>query len=511
MEFGSILFQEIDKDLNIDNPALPDFFVDLSLDKIVAAVTAGKEEYRLVPFFRIPLADIGTIRYRNQVMLDLDTGPLIEHVRDFAQCMRDMRERLQKVEKLYYKYQKQWWFLDAVQTYCEGVVAFTRNVADTDSRSEGFAALRDYLSAYVQDPGFKSLLEQTAGLKRDLSSISYCLHIQGSTVDVRMYRSEPDYSAQVERTFEKFKLGAVKDYRVKFSDWPDMNHVEARVLDLVAEQKPEIFARLDAYCEKNKGYLDAVIARFDREVQFYVAYLEYIARLRQAGLKFCYAEMSDTDKGIHDAEGFDMALAYKLVQDRKPVVCNDFRLDGNERIFIVSGPNNGGKTTFARTFGQLHYLAALGCLVAGSRAKLFHCDGLFTHFEREENIKNLRGKLQDDLVRIHDILGKATSRSIVIMNEIFTSTTSQDALALSKSVLEKLIEQDILSVCVTFLDELGALSEKIVSISSTIVPENPAQRTYKVIRKEPDGLAYAISIAEKYRLTYALLKERLQS
>jgi len=511
MDFDSILFRKADEGLQTQGLQAPDFFVDLSLDKIVATVIAGKEEYDLAPFFRAPLGELAAIRYRNEVMQDLDGGVLIDHVRGFAQAMRNMRERLQQAEKLYYKYQKQWWFLDAVRTYCDGVAVFARDVDAAQPRSAGMSALRGYLATYAQGPAFRSLQEQTATLMGDLAAVRYCMHIHGDTIEVLPYAEEPDYSAVVGKTFEKFKLGAVKDYRVKFSDWPDMNHIEAQVLDLVARRNPEVFARLEAYCESNKSYLDAVIARFDREVQFYVAWLEHIARLRRAGLKFCYAEMSDNDKTLRSDEAFDLALAYKLVQDGSPVVCNDFHLDGKERIFIVSGPNNGGKTTFSRTFGQLHYLASLGCPVAGSRARLFLPDRIYTHYEREENIKNLRGKLQDDLVRIHEILQKATPRSVVIMNEIFTSTTTQDALALSRSVLEHLIEQDIIAVCVTFLDELGALSDTIVSMSSTIVPENPAQRTYKVVRKQPDGLAYALSIAEKYRLTYSLLKERLQS
>jgi DNA mismatch repair protein MutS len=303
----------------------------------------------------------------------------------------------------------------------------------------------------------------------------------------------------------------VKDYLVSFQDHPHMSHVEARILDLVARLYPDVFAELDDYAARNRDYLDAVIGSFDREVQFYLAYLEFTAPLRMAGLQFCYPQVSARASEIAADGSFDLALASKLVSDKAPVVTNDFALRGAERILVVTGPNNGGKTTFARMFGQLHYLASLGLPVPGQQARLLLPDEVYTHFEREEDITTLHGKLEDELTRVHQILQQATRRSVLVMNESFTSTTLNDALLLGTEVMRRVIDLGLLCVSVTFVDELASLSEATASMVAAIVPDNPAERTFKIERRPADGLAYAAAIAAKYGLSYQRVQERVSS
>jgi hypothetical protein len=511
MPFRSVIFATAEGRATGETPETPVFFANLNLDQIVDGITAGREEYDLKPFFYASVGNLDGIKYRHQIFQDLQTEAVRAPVVSFAKKMRGMREHLTKSGKLYYKYQKKSWFLDAVEIYCDAVDGLFEELAPAEPQSRGLLAFGDCLRSYRQSDHFVSLRAETKRLKDDLATIRYSLQIKGDSFTVRKYASETDYSSDVLETFAKFKQGAGKDYRVEFRDPPEMNHIEAAALDLVAKLYPEIFVALDQYCERNVGYLDTTIGDFDREVQFYLAYLEYAAPLERAGLSFCYPDVRDESKDIYGRSVFDLALARKLTLENAAVVCNDFDLSGKERVFVVSGPNQGGKTTFARTFGQLHYLASLGCPVPGREARLFLFDRLFTHFEKQEDVTNLRGKLEDDLLRIHDILDHATSRSVVIMNEIFTSTTLTDAVFLGRKVMERIIALDLLCVCVTFIDELASMGEQTVSVVSTVVPENPAVRTYKILRRPADGRAYAISIAEKYRLTRDTIRERIRS
>ncbi len=504
--FGSILF---DRPAQAGQDGDRSVFADLNLDQVFAAMASRWDEYDLMPFFGIPLHDVQSVEYRHEIMRDMEREAVSAALAEFADRMHDMRAYLAQSAKLRYRYQKESWFLDAARIYCQAVGALTHSLSAIDLRSRGLSAFREYLAAYTRSTAFTGLAADIDAVSGALESVRYCLNIRGNRVRVTRYESEADYTEQVQRTFAKFAHRAAKDYHTAFRNWPEMNHIEERIVDLVARLYPDVFRALDEFRARHAGYLDEEIRVFDREVKFYAAYLTLIAPMRKAGLEFCYPDISAESKQIRAQSCFDLALAAKLVSRDATVVRNDLYLTGPERIFVVTGPNQGGKTTFARTFGQLHYLASLGYPVPAREATLFLPDRVFTHFEREEDLATLRGKFEDELVRIRDVLDRATADSVVVMNESFASTTLRDALFVGERVLDRMTKLGLLGVYVTFVDELASLNEACVSMVASVVEDNPAERTFKLVRRPADGLAYAEAIAGKYGLTYRQLKERL--
>jgi DNA mismatch repair protein MutS len=505
-EFRSILFE---RDTDAADAQEPSAFADLNLDQVIDSIVAGRDEYDLRPLFYEPLRDVAAVEYRHEVFRDLETDGVRLALLAFAEEMRRVRQYVTLALGRGYKYEKKRWFLDAAARYCGAVSALSAALVDLQLSSTGFRALRRYLSTYTTSEGFTALAADVRSVRDGLGRVRYALRIKGERVTVVPYQGENDYSVEVEETFARFRQGAVEDHLMKVPDPGSMDHVEARIVQLVARLNPVEFRALDEFCARHTDFLDPRVTRFDREVQFYLAYLEHMEKIRASGLTFAYPAVSGGSKEVSVEDGFDLALAGKLASDGRDVVTNDFFLAEPERILVVTGPNQGGKTTFARMFGQLHYLAGLGLPVPARAAKLFLPDRLFTHFEKEEDIRTLRGKLDDELVRLRDILERASAESVVVVNEIFAATTLADAVNLGTDVLIRLVDLGCLAVCVTFVDELTSLDEATVSMVATVEPDDPSRRTFKIVRQPADGRAYAWAIADKYGLSYKRLRSRI--
>jgi len=509
MDFGTLLFSDQQqRDKERPQPAC---FHDLFLDQITAAAIGGREEYGLAPFFYRPLDRVEDILFRQAIINDLERPPLRAAVDRFALSMQRMRDMLSLAEMRRYRLQKQACLLEAADAWCEGLVRLAADLETDPPASDGLRLWRDTLARLLSSDSFRGIRDDAARIAVDLKAIRFTVLIEGLHVRIEPFADEADYGARISEYYARFDQGGTAAFSFQETGSAELNMIEQRILLEVSRAFPEPFAALADFADRiGTGFGDPLVARFDREVQFYLAWLDLIGPLRDAGLAFCLPVV-DSSKHVSVIGGFDLALAHSLPDAGARIVPNDFRLDGGERIIVVSGPNQGGKTTFARMFGQLHYLACLGLPVPAVSARLHLFDNLLTHFERHEVAASPHGKLEDELVRLHAILEAATGESIVVMNELFASTTFRDASALSERVTARFAELDLICVWVSFLDGLADMSDTMVSMVGSVDPDNPAIRTFRLERRKADGLAYARSIATKYRLMPAQLEERLAS
>ncbi len=208
MIFHSILFEQAG--ILKETAEQPAFFADLNLDQVIDAIAKRKEGYNLKPFYWTPLRDVDTIHYRHQVFQDLEDKVLMGHINTFAQKMIIVRRYLGMVEKLEFDYHRKGWILEAVLVYGDSVTHLARDLDETNMRSRGLSAFRDYITKYAQSQAFLSLQAEAQTVKESLANVKYSVIVEYGKFSVRKYEEESDYSVEVEKTFEKFKQGAVK-------------------------------------------------------------------------------------------------------------------------------------------------------------------------------------------------------------------------------------------------------------------------------------------------------------
>ncbi|MEM0129107.1 MAG: DNA mismatch repair protein MutS [Thermoplasmata archaeon] len=500
-------------------PADPEVLRDLGLDPVFEALAKGREEHDLLPLFRTPPTDPAETAYRQGVFRDLLAGgPVLEAVRALAAALARVREALGRSRTLHHPIPRERWHVEAAAEYCGGIARFVEAIDRAGPRSEGLVGLAAALRAHLEDPSFRRLAEETDALRSELDGVAYTVRIRETRVEVRRPGDEPDLADRLAATFGRFARANSGGRAFSFRRWDDLSPVEEAIVERVARLYPETFARMREFAARHREFPDPMVARIDRELAFYLAYLGLADRLAGQGIPFCLPAIEEEGRAMDVRGAVDLALAAPLAAaparpggirpaPGRAIVPNDVLLTGPERVLIVTGPNNGGKTTFARMVGQLHYLARLGVPVPASSARLFRSDRVFTHFARGEAAAEMRGRLMDELVRIRAILSAATDRSVLVLNETFASATVRDAEALGRRVLERIRRLGAVGVSVTFLDELSTLGPETVSVVAEVAPDDPAIRTFRLTRRPADGRAYALAVARKYGLTYEILRD----
>ena len=489
---------------------MPTFATDLHLDEVVAPLCRGRTGEQLAARLLTPLRDPDAVAFRHEVFRDLESPILREALAEFAARMQLVDEHLAHASAIAHPLERHRWQLEAADRYRTAVAAVAGALERASPASRGLAAVTTGLRGYVASDAFTALVADTTRMLGDLARVTYRMRIGENRVSVGRHNGEADYGAEVLATFARFRPAATPaPLEVDVFSTIDMNPVEIGILERVARLHRPVFQALEAWVERHRAFRDPGVAAFAEDLGFYLGWLERIAPLRDAGLPFCYPDVAGPEAGLSARGLFDLALALQRTPPGEGIVTNDLELSGTERLLVITGPNQGGKTSFARAIGQLHHLASIGVPVAGSAARVGLGSAVHTLFARAEDPADLKGRLEAELARAAAIVEALVPRGVVIMNESFSSTTSEDALVLSRALLTEMLERGATCVVVTFLGELAADDPSTASMTAVADPLDPTRPTFRLERRPPDLDAHARAVADVHGLGYDAVRERI--
>jgi MutS domain V len=194
------------------------------------------------------------------------------------------------------------------------------------------------------------------------------------------------------------------------------------------------------------------------ELGFYLSCLNLRDRLTAKGGQLCFPDpASPVPAGLGparlSARGlYDASLALSL--DDNQAVGNDLDADGRQLI-MITGANQGGKSTFLRSVGQAYLMTQAGMFVPASSFAACVSTGVFTHFKREEDVTMQMGKLDEELDRMSAIADQVTLGCLLLCNESFASTNEREGSEIARQVIRALTEAGIRVVFVTHLYDLA--------------------------------------------------------
>jgi len=229
-------------------------------------------------------------------------------------------------------------------------------------------------------------------------------------------------------------------------------------------------------------------------------------------------------------DAYDPVLALRMLaiadEARPRMVTNPavFATDAG-RVWVLSGPNRGGKTTFTRAVGVAHLLGQAGLHVAARSARLSPADAIYTHFPSRESARPGMGRLDDEAERLGAIFRHATPQSLILLNEALAGTSSFEAFDLARGVVRGLRFLGARAIYVTHLHELGAAVAEInattpgdAPVGSLVAEPGAAPsedgriqvRTFRIRPGAPHGQSFAADIAAQHGISFPQLVDLLR-
>ena len=284
--------------------------------------------------------------------------------------------------------------------------------------------------------------------------------------------------------------------------------LETTLVQLLKRSRPAIFQVIRDFYHHFSDFYSEKILQFEEEVPVYLSFLKFREKTEKLGYPLHRPTLSETND-FHGKGLYDLALVWKSVNRDYHVVSNDFSYPSHSSFFVVTGPNQGGKTTFARSMGQAVYFSLMGLYANAQTFVLPFFHEIATHFEVEERLQSNSGKLKEEINRLAPMMKKESTQQFVILNELFTTATTHDALIMGKEVMKHFLAQDCYGIYVTHIQELAEETEQIISLVAQIAEEEDDRRTYRILPMQAQGYGYSDSLVEEFALRYEDIVRRL--
>lgn len=231
---------------------------------------------------------------------------------------------------------------------------------------------------------------------------------------------------------------------------------------------------------RSAEHVTSFFAQLRAELGFYVACLNLRSALDEKSCPTCLPEPLPASEAALSSRGlYDLSLALAL-EDR--VVDNDIDAGGH-RLIVVTGANQGGKSTFLRSLGLAQLMMQAGMFVAAQGFRANVAEGIFTHFKREEDETMTSGRLDEELRRMSRIVDRIRPGALLLANESFASTNEREGSDIGEDVLTALDDSGVKVVLVTHLFDLADRlrrdrAEGVLFLRAERLPDGT--RTFKI-------------------------------
>ena len=257
------------------------------------------------------------------------------------------------------------------------------------------------------------------------------------------------------------------------------------------------------------------------EIEFVVKGTELQKKLLDKGCPLCAPTLLPMESRVfHATELYNPAVALKL-RDGEEIVPNDIYFDAtpeNAMIYVLTGPNRGGKSVITCAIGLCQAMLQLGMYLPAKVCEISPADGIFTHFPTGADDTIDKGRLGEECARLGEIFDAVTADSLVLLDESLSSTGSFEASYIAAEVLAGLSQVGCRCLFSTHLHELASEIDRInteaaenggVRIDTLVAGIEEGKRSFRIVRAKPDGKSYARDIAERYGLTYKNILDKI--